>query len=248
MSIDFSTLRILIIDDQLLVRSLISQTLRTLGFKPDAISQASDGNTTLRVLEMRMVDLILCDVQMDPINGVDLLKEVRCARTPNAANLPFVFLSGHPERSTIMLAAQLHADGFIVKPPTPSDIEKSIESAMRRPRPTIDPFHYLTIVTGSEYDARNFERPNVPPQSVDLDLLLDRFKASTPLAEVLPNAILAHYLHATDGRLLVPRGVKITQTQLNMLKKCQPQYGVESIDIAHLPSDQLIMYQEIYGL
>jgi two-component system OmpR family response regulator len=248
MSIDFTSRRILIVDDQLLVRSLLGQVMHNLGFRPEAVSQATDGNNALRVLDLRSFDIILCDIQMDPINGVDLLKELRCARTPNASNTPFVFLSGHPERSTIMLAAQFHADGFIVKPPKPSEIEKNLEVALARPRPPIDPFHYLSIATGSDYDQRNFGRQIVPPQSRDLDMLLARFKQEESVEKVHPGAILAQDLHAADGRPLLQRGVKITQVQLNILKKFQPQYGVSTLSIAHLPSDQMIMYQEMYGL
>jgi CheY-like chemotaxis protein len=248
MSFDFSQLRILVVDDQMLVRSLISQIMRTIGCRPDSVSQATDGNNALRVLEIRTFDLIVCDFQMDPINGVDLLKEVRCARTPNPSNIPFVFLSGHPERSTIMRAAQFHADGFIIKPPTPSDIEKNIESAMTRKRPAIDPFHYLGIPTGSEYDLRNFIAPSIPPASLDLNLLLERFHKDEPLDHVLPGQVLARDILAADGRALIARGVKISKTQLDILRKCQAQYGISTLPIAHLPADQMIMYHEVYGL
>jgi two-component system OmpR family response regulator len=248
MSIDFSSLRILVVDDQLLVRTLLGQVLRTVGFKPELINQATDGNNALRILDLRPFDVILCDIQMDPINGVDLLKEIRCARTPNPPNTPFVFLSGHPERSTIMLAAQFHADGFIVKPPKPSEIEKNLETALSRVRPAIDPFHYLNIATGSDYDLRNFERQSIPPQSRDLDLLLDRFKAVELLADVQAEALLAQDVIGPDGQVLITRGVKISPVQLNILRKFESKYGVKTLEIAHLPKDQMIMYQEMYGL
>ena len=248
MSIDFSTLRIMVVDDQLLVRSLISQLLRSLGFRPDSISQGTDGNNALRILELRQFDIILCDIQMDPINGIDLLKAVRSARTPNRPEIPFVFLSGHPERPTIMMAAQFHADGFIVKPPKPSDIEKNLEVALTRPRPAIDPFHYVNIRTGSEYDLRNFERQTTPHQSRDLDMLLARFKLDVPIEDAEPGNILAEDLLALDGRMLLSRGVRLTRVQLDILKRFQVQYGVHQIPIAHLPKDQMIMYQEVYGI
>jgi DNA-binding NarL/FixJ family response regulator len=248
MSIDFSTKTILIVDDQLLVRSLLSQLLKSLGFRPDAISQASDGNTALRVLDLRPVDLILCDFQMEPINGMDLLKEVRCARTQNSPNVPFVFLSGHPERATILLAAQFHVDGFIVKPPTPSDIEKNIHAALVSPRPAIDPFRYLPVATGSEYDQSTFYCASPPPQTPDLKLLLDRFRVEVALDDVVPGSLLAEDLLSKDGQVLLIRGIRLSQLQLNILKRCQQQYGVHSLPIAHLPQDQMIMYRETYGL
>ena len=244
MSVDFSQHRILVVDDQLLVRTLLSQVLRTIGFRPDGISQATDGNNALHVLAARHYDMILCDIQMEPINGLDLLKEVRCARTPNPPNVPFVFLSAHPERTTITLAAQFHADGFIVKPPKPNDIEKAISAALSRTRPAIDPFHYLDIATGSEYDLRNFERVLRPKQSQDLDRLPERYHTELPLAEVPPGAVLAQDLHAADGRFLLPRGVKISKLHLGTLRTFHAQYGVSRLAVASLPAEQMNAYYQ----
>lgn len=248
MQIDFFALRILVVDDQLLVRTLLGQVLRNIGFKPELISQATDGNNALRVLELRQFDVILCDIQMAPINGVDLLKEIRGGRTPNRPDVPFVFLSGHPERATILLAAQFHADGFIVKPPTPGDIQKNIEAALQRPRPAIDPFHYLTIPTGSEHDQRVYPVPRVPPQTRDLEVLLQRFEAPVPLDQVEAGAVLARDVCAADGRPLLVRGSKINPVQLGILKNFKSVYGVDTLPVAQLPQDQLIMYREVYGL
>jgi DNA-binding response OmpR family regulator len=185
---------------------------------------------------------------MDPINGVDLLKEVRCGRTTTPPNVPFVFLSGHPERATILLATKFHADGFIIKPPKPSDIEKNIEAALKRNRPDIDPFRYIDIPTGSDYDLRNFIRSRAPEQSHDLDILLSRFEAELPLADVAVGAILARDVHSRDGQPLLTRGAKITALELQVLRNFESVYGVTALHVAHLPQDQLIAYHEVYGL
>jgi CheY-like chemotaxis protein len=248
MSVDLSNIKVLVVDDQLLVRTLIGQVLRNFGMKPESVFQATDGNNALHVLAVRHVDIILCDMQMAPVNGMDLLKTIRCARTPNPANLPFVFLSGHPERNNILLASKLHADGFVIKPPKPSDLEKNLLAALERPRPAVDPFSYLSVVTGSEYDMHQFERVIVPRQSHDLDLLLDRFSVDKDLKAAQPGEILSKDLHASDGRPLLPRGVKLQQVHLDILAQNQALYGVNTLPIAELPLEQMIMYQEHYGI
>jgi response regulator of citrate/malate metabolism len=108
----------------------------------------------MRTLDMRMVDLVLCDVEMKPMNGLDLLKELRCGHTANASNLPFIILSGHADRSNVTVAVKLHADGFVVKPPKPADVEKAITQALKRARPEVDPFSYYSVDTGTDYDKR----------------------------------------------------------------------------------------------
>ncbi|WP_199179873.1 response regulator [Chromobacterium sinusclupearum] len=225
-SVDLVRLRILIVDDQTLVRTLISQALQSMGVRQDHIYQAADGTAAMRMLDIRMVDIILCDVQMQPMNGMDLLKELRCGHTANVSNLPFVFLSGHADRSNVMMASQLHADGFVVKPPKPADVEKAIQTALQRARPEIDPFSYYHISTGTDYDKKVFGR---------------LFETRTPIAhdgpeescltldKVKPGALLTRDLRSRSGHLLLPRGATISANQLSVLKDYSERYGVAQI-------------------
>ena len=54
-AVDFSRMRILIVDDQTLVRSLISQALQAMGLRSESIFQAADGTASMRLLDIRMV-------------------------------------------------------------------------------------------------------------------------------------------------------------------------------------------------
>lgn len=221
---DFSRLKILVVDDQQLVRNLVCQSLRGMGVKPDNLSQASDGSLGLRLLDVRPIDLVICDIEMSPINGLDLLKDLRCGRTMAASNLPFVFLSGHADRGNVVLAARFHVDGFIVKPPKPLDVEKAIDSALSRPRPQIDPFFYLGIATGTEHDK----------QQASSLLLQERgpvIAAIHPLESIQPGAQLARDLRTQSGHLLLQRGARLTANQLAALRDFRDRYGVSELAI-----------------
>jgi two-component system, OmpR family, response regulator len=240
--------KFLVVDDQLLVRTLISQVLHSFGLPPDHILQATDGQHALRVLSARRVDLVLCDMQMSPVNGMDLLKAIRCGRTANSPDLPFVFLSGHPEKSTILTAARFHADGFIVKPPKPSDIEKSLIAALNRPRPDIDPFAYIGIETGTEYDRSGYARVAAPEPSPELNILLERFLVPYDVAAISVGDILAKNLTDRGGRTLLACGIKLQAFQVETLQKFQALYGITQVPVAALPQDQMIMYHDYYGI
>lgn len=235
MSFDVSKLSILIVDDQSLVRTLISQTLQTMGFKLDQIYQAADGTTGMRTLDLRMMNLVLCDVEMQPMNGLDLLKMVRCGHTNNPSNIPFLFLSGHADRSNVVTAVKLHADGFIVKPPKPADVEKAIHSALTRPRPEIDPFSYYHVSTGTEFDKKVFATLFETAQEEEKDT-----NEGPPLAlkQIRPGAILAKDLYSHTGHLLLPRGSSITANQLSVLKEFSNRYGVSVIHIEQDEDEQ----------
>lgn len=237
MTFDFSRLRALIVDDQMLVRTLVAQALRTMGFAPENLSQAVDGSFAKRTLEAKPIDIVLCDVQMEPMNGLDVLKDLRCGRTSNPPNLPFVFLSGHPEKSNIVIAAQLHADGFIIKPPKPVDMEKTLRLALTRPRPDIDPFSYYKVATGTAFDRHVFGE-----LVTQASLLLDedeRPMQRLGLDAVKPGSRLARDLYNKTGQLLLLRGSEITRTQLRVLRQFPERFGVEAIEISCEPDSDL---------
>ncbi len=227
MTIDFAKLKILVVDDQMLVRSLLTQSLKAMGVSPDNIYQAVDGATAKRALDGKPVDIVLCDLQMEPMNGMDLLKEIRCGRTMNPPNMPFVFLSGHAEKHNIVLAAQLHADGFVIKPPKPAELEKNISAAMQRVRPEPDPFAYYAIPTGSAHDKFVFgEQLQAAARKVDED---GQPVETVTLKDVQAGRILGEDLYNKTGQLLLQRGSELTITQLRVLLNYPDRFGVQKV-------------------
>lgn len=225
MSNELEKLKILVVDDQSLVRTLVSQSLQSMGIRAENISQAPDGSTAMRTLDMRMVDLVLCDVEMKPMNGLDLLKELRCGHTMNASNLPFIILSGHADRGNVTVAVQLHADGFVVKPPKPVDVEKAISQALRRTRPEVDPFSYYGVDTGTDYDKKVFRRL-FEPRPEDLP---DGPNETVTVNSAKPGSVLAEDLLSKGGHLLLPRGASISANQLAVLRNYSERYGVQQL-------------------
>ncbi|WP_293766097.1 response regulator [uncultured Aquitalea sp.] len=231
MSIELGKLKVLVVDDQSLVRTLVSQALVSMGVKADLISQAPDGSTAMRVLGMRQVDLVLCDVEMQPMNGMDLLKEIRCAHTANPSNLPFIFLSGHADRNNIEVALKLNVDGFVVKPPKPVDVEKAIGLAMKRTRPDIDPFRYYEVDTGTDYDHKVFRRLfEMREQGEEAAQ-----QETVTLLSARADSVLAADLRSKSGHLLLPRGAVISANQLAVLKDFSDRYGVTELIIEPVP-------------
>lgn len=227
MSIELEKLKILVVDDQSLVRTLVSQSLQTMGIRAEHISQAPDGSAAMRTLDMRMVDLVLCDVEMKPMNGLDLLKELRCGHTANASNLPFIILSGHADRSNVTVAVKLHADGFVVKPPKPADVEKAITQALKRARPEVDPFSYYSVDTGTDYDKKVFRRL-FEPGAEDLPAVQEEI---VTIHSAKPGSVLAADLRSKSGHLLLPQGASISANQLAVLRNFSDRYGVHQLEI-----------------
>lgn len=104
-----STTRILIVDDDLLLRRVIGQVLTQEGYE---IEIAQDGVIALDLISKKPFDLILSDISMPNLNGYEFLEHMN----KNDINIPVVFLSGHSDKEAELKALDMGAVGYITKP------------------------------------------------------------------------------------------------------------------------------------
>jgi two-component system, chemotaxis family, chemotaxis protein CheY len=109
-------LRILVIDDDAMVRSVLVDYLTVFGFT--SIIEASSGEHALRIIrdESQRVDFVLSDWEMPDINGITILQALR--KTPSRENTPFIMITSQSprERQKIDWARKWRVSGYIVKP------------------------------------------------------------------------------------------------------------------------------------
>ena len=109
---------ILIVDDSAAMRSLLVSTLETLGNL--TIVQAPNGFEALRMLPREQVDLILTDINMPDINGLELLSFIR--KNPIYKEVPVVVISTEGSRKDIEKGLSLGANEYLVKPFQPEQL------------------------------------------------------------------------------------------------------------------------------
>lgn len=109
---------ILIVDDSAAMRSLLVSTLETLG--NFTIVQAPNGFEALRMLPREQVDLILTDINMPDINGLELLSFIR--NNPIYKDVPVVVISTEGSRKDIEKGISLGANEYLVKPFQPEQL------------------------------------------------------------------------------------------------------------------------------
>lgn len=102
---------ILVVDDSLTVRSLVSKSLKDVGF---TIIQAENGKVALDLLRHKKPDLILSDIDMPEMNGEAFCQAVHA--DPVLAAIPFVVMSANNQRPIMRRMLQLGADSYLVKP------------------------------------------------------------------------------------------------------------------------------------
>lgn len=125
-SSELSAFTVLIVDDDKLIRDIIMQNLRGIGFQK--FVQASNGVEANKHLKNRKatIDLILCDWDMPVADGLTFLRAVRADHT--YSHVPFIMVTAQQtqERLKISQAAKYKVDAYIVKPFQSETLRKKV--------------------------------------------------------------------------------------------------------------------------
>ena len=117
--------KILLIEDEEPIRRVLSKIL-TEENKGYYISESEDGKDGLLKLTKEDYDLVLCDIKMPKMDGVEVLQTVR----ENGIDIPFIMLTGHGNISTAVEAMKAGAFDFISKPPDLNRLLTSVRNAL----------------------------------------------------------------------------------------------------------------------
>jgi two-component system chemotaxis response regulator CheY len=111
---DFSQIHILVIDDSDFVRRLLKEVL--LSFGVANVFLAESAQQAFARMEIQCPDLIICDWQMHPVDGLSILRKIRLDVSSRISRVPFIMLTGHNGAEDVSTAIGEGADSYIVKP------------------------------------------------------------------------------------------------------------------------------------
>jgi DNA-binding response OmpR family regulator len=118
---------VLVVDDEADVRLLISEALKREGY---SVVERSDGRAALALLTGGGIDMVVLDLGLPGLPGLDVLSDLR-----RISEVPVVILSGRGEESDRILGLKLGADDYLAKPFSPRELVARVESVLRRTRP-----------------------------------------------------------------------------------------------------------------
>ncbi len=126
---DIKRARIVVVEDEKIMSTFILATLRRLGILD--LFAYENGAQALKELPKVRPDLILTDVHMQPVGGIELVRQLRASPNNQISGTPVIFLSADSSSSTVAEALPLGVAGYIVKPPNIDALAKKIEQALR---------------------------------------------------------------------------------------------------------------------
>src|SRR5256714_8229248 len=131
--------RLLVAEDEANLRLVIQKELQRLGYRVDV---APDGEAALRRLEEGNVDVLLCDINMPRMDGMELLRRVH-----ERANPPeVIMLTGHATVETAIEAMKLGAYDYLSKPYRITELDALVKQAAEKRRLRVDNARLRTLV------------------------------------------------------------------------------------------------------
>ena len=141
MSTVLSALRVLLVDDNQHMRSIVAAILAGVGVQH--VRECWDGAEALDALRQWPADVAIVDFQMTPIDGVEFTRLVRNAGDSPNPFLPIIMLTGHAERTRVEEARDAGVTEFVVKPVTARAVLDRLSAVIARPRPFVRTSDYF---------------------------------------------------------------------------------------------------------
>jgi two-component system chemotaxis response regulator CheY len=119
-----TTMNVVIVDDSAAIRKILRRVLLQTEIPIGEIHEAGDGQDAVRILKDNPVNLILSDINMPNMDGIELLRTVK--NTSQWSHLPVLMITTEGGQAKVMEALQLGAAGYVRKPFTSDQLKEKI--------------------------------------------------------------------------------------------------------------------------
>lgn len=126
---DIKRARIVVVEDEQVMSTFILNSLRRIGILD--LYAFADGSSALREVVRLKPDLILTDIHMQPVGGIEFVKQLRSLPNNQLSNTKVIFLSADSSAATVGEVLPLGVAGYMVKPPSLNALAAKIEAALR---------------------------------------------------------------------------------------------------------------------
>ena len=115
---------VLVVDDSAMMRNVVLRLLKQAKIEFESVLEAGDGNEALKILRSNDVSLIMCDINMPNMSGIELLKTIKEEKL--ALGVPIVIVTTETSEPQVRQAILYGARGYIKKPFTVDHIMNSV--------------------------------------------------------------------------------------------------------------------------
>jgi CheY-like chemotaxis protein len=156
----FELLKILLVDDNHHMRVLLTEILRAIGVRQ--VFEANDGAEALQIMRTHQIDIIMTDLAMQPLDGIDFVRRLRTSPDSPNPMAPVIMITGHSTQRRVTEARDVGVSEFLSKPVTARGVLERIAQVIDNPRPFVRSTDYF----GPDRRRRNDPSYNGPRRRV----------------------------------------------------------------------------------
>jgi DNA-binding response OmpR family regulator len=175
------THRILVVDDEPAVTDLLAYNLRKAHYD---VLTAADGRAALHLAQQSKPDLILLDLMIPEVDGLDVCRELR-----KSSSVPIIMITARGEEVDRVVGLEIGADDYVTKPFSVRELMARVKAVLRRAQNEVNEVEPSTILRGSGNLTMDLERRDVTVADTVLELTRLEFD-------------LLHRLLSNTGRVL----------------------------------------------
>lgn len=204
------TAYVLVVDDEGANRYSVSKTLQRVGY---VVSEAASGEEALELIQKQHFDVILTDIRMPGIDGVELLRQVK-EEAPDAI---VILMTAYASLGTAVEALRLGAHDYLIKPSSSQDIRQSVSRGVERA-------HNLkrrrTLLDAIRSDVFELSRTDVESIAPSVERAVEEAPAAEAVAELPSTSMQLGPLTVYPGRYQIAVGeqdIDLTPTEFDLL-------------------------------
>jgi CheY-like chemotaxis protein len=131
----YELLKVLLVDDNHHMRVLLAEILRAIGVKN--ILEANDGAEGLQLMRSHAVDIVMTDLSMQPLDGIDFVRLLRNSNDSPNQMVPVIMITGHSTQRRVNEARDAGVNEFLAKPLTARGVIERLGRVVENPRPYV---------------------------------------------------------------------------------------------------------------
>lgn len=234
------SLRVLVVDDDNFALQIIRHMIYQLGV--GQIKDAFNGEHAIEIINKEPVDILITDIQMPKMNGLELLQQVRTGMTKAPRDLPVIAVTSFTETAILGSTLALDVNGFLAKPLKPAWVQEKVNEALSEKISLREVEDYTAVETSLEQlnqdsgasKQQKSEAVSASKKSPDSEEIAAEKPAETNkvfIRDLKPGMCIKGDLRLKDGTLLLSEGYKITKTTINRLHDLQDTLLSDAIPI-----------------
>ncbi|MBX7249622.1 MAG: response regulator [Caulobacteraceae bacterium] len=131
----FNLLKILVVDDNHHMRTILTEVLRAIGVRD--VYEATNGAEALQKMRTQPIDIVIADLAMEPVDGIELVRLLRNAPDSPNQMVPVIMVTGHSTERRVKEARDVGANEFLGKPVTARGVLERIQEVIDHARPYV---------------------------------------------------------------------------------------------------------------